>query len=62
MNIIKERRKVKAICHVCQSPDYNQEKAYFKGGKPNFICNSCGTHWQYGCDGGKYTKLSKETK
>lgn len=58
-NILKERRKQNAVCSKCQSPDYRQEIPYFTGGKPNFVCNSCGNTWQYGKDGGKYAKLVK---
>lgn len=57
MNKIKEQRKEKAICSNCQSPDYREIDPHFKGGKPNFICNSCGHTWQYGYDGGIYRKL-----
>jgi len=57
-NILKKRRKVNAVCSVCQSPDYRQEPPHYSGGKPNFVCNSCGRSWQYGRDGGKYAKLS----
>ena len=56
-SIYKKRRKAKAICNKCQSPDYKQEPPYYPGGKPNFVCNSCGATWQYGYDGGKYSKL-----
>lgn len=31
---------------------------HYEGGKPNFKCNSCGDHWQYGIDGGKYAELA----
>ena len=58
MNLIKERRKQKAICSKCQSPDYRIEQPDFSGGKPIFICNSCGNFWHYGKTGGKYTILA----
>ena len=58
-NIIKERRIKEAICHKCQSPDYREDPPYFRNGKPNYCCNSCGTTWQYGYDGGKYRDLIK---
>lgn len=61
-NIIKKRREVGAVCHICYSPDYKQVAPYDKGGKPNFICNSCGARWQYGYSGGKYAKLAKGEK
>ena len=59
MNLIKKRIKQKAICDKCQSPDYTMTPSeVFEGGKPNFRCNSCGNHWQYGYDGGKYAELA----
>ena len=57
MNRIKERRKRKAICYRCQSPDYRIEKQEYEWMNPNIICNSCGNSWQYGGDGGKYKEL-----
>ena len=60
-NIIKERWAKGAICHKCQSPDYREEPPYFQNGKPNYCCNSCGTTWQYGYDGGKYAKYKNKT-
>ena len=61
-NVLKERRKVGAVCGLCNSPDYRQEKPYYNGGKLNFVCNSCGHSWQYGRDGGKYAKLAASPK
>ena len=58
-NILKKRRKLNAICSKCQSPDYRGEPPAYPGGKPNFMCNSCGHYWAYGKDGGKYSKLLK---
>ena len=56
MNILKQRKKEKAICSMCQSPDYKYLSPPFKKGKPTFKCNSCGNSWQYG-SGGKYLRL-----
>ncbi len=58
MNVVKERRKCGAVCSVCRSPDYHMSPPYFKGGKPNFTCGSCGAGWQYGRDGGMYAELA----
>jgi transposase-like protein len=60
MNILKERRKRGAVCSICQSPDYVEAPPDYEGGKPNFVCKSCGTWWQYGYDGGKYSELAGE--
>jgi transposase-like protein len=53
-SIIKKRREVKATCPRCKSPDYKEKSPDFDGGKPNYVCGSCGYYWQYGYDGGKY--------
>lgn len=57
---LKERRKKKAVCPKCKSPDYkkvsdiNEEEGKTK---PTFECNSCGNTWQFGRDGGIYSQL-----
>jgi len=60
MNIVKERRKQKAVCSNCQSPDYTMYNTLLSEGltKPIFKCNSCGRLWQYGKDGGMYAQLA----
>jgi transposase-like protein len=60
---VAQRREQGAICPVCHSPDYKMfPSRVFSGGKPNFICGSCGHEWQYGNDGGIYAKLAEKVK
>lgn len=59
-SLTRKRREAGAICDVCRSPDYKELPPYIDGGKPNFICNSCGNAWQYGRNGGKYSELSED--
>ena len=58
-SLIAERRAKNAVCPRCKSPDYIMSQPYFKCGKPNFSCNSCGASWQYGKTGGIYKELSQ---
>ena len=58
MNKVKEKRKQKAICVRCQSPDYTMESPEWEGGKPLFRCGQCSNTWMYGSDGGKYAELA----
>ena len=61
MNIIKERRRVGAICDKCRSPDYKYiGRTYKPDGKHQFECNSCGNVWQYGNRDSKYLQLAKK--
>lgn len=59
VNKIKERRKRKTVCSICQSPDYDIDKSLESKQlpKPTFVCCQCGHYWQYGYDGGKYKEL-----
>jgi transposase-like protein len=61
-NIIARRREQGAICPRCKSPDYKMSPSeVFEGGKPIFICGSCGHSWQYGYNGGIYTELALQS-
>lgn len=51
-SLIKRRRKLKAICPRCKSPDYKIDRA--PDGRPSFICVSCNEYWTCGYNGGKY--------
>jgi len=55
INKIKERRKQKAICSRCFSPDYTYLGKPFL--KHEFKCNSCGNIWQYGNTDSHYLRL-----
>ena len=62
MSILTLRRKHKAICPACKSPNYarqiNSDEI-----KPCFKCLHCGHFWEYGYDGGIYMiYLEGETK
>jgi len=59
MNIVKERRKQRAVCNICRSPDYHMTPPIEgETTKPAFTCHQCGHGWTYGRDGGKYAELS----
>jgi hypothetical protein len=60
--ILQQRRDQGCVCHKCKSPDYRMEPPYEGGTKPNFVCNQCGTSWQYGVDGGKFEKLLNDIR
>lgn len=58
MNKIQERRKHKAVCPQCKSPDYSyQGRMCEPDGKHQFQCNSCKKTWQYGKTESIYTQL-----
>lgn len=59
-SLITIRRKKKALCPKCKSPDWSYEGRTQFGnnieGKHNFKCNSCDNHWQYGMTDSVYTE------
>lgn len=62
-SIVAQRREAGALCPRCKSPDYKMTPSeVFDGGKPNFTCGSCDRVWQYGYDGGIYSKLTNGDK
>lgn len=63
-SLIHLRREAGAICGNCRSPDYREEEPdpEWPTIKPRFICNSCGSSWCYGYDGGKYREFLKKKK
>ena len=56
MNKLKERRKRKALCPKCKSPDYKEIESISEE-RPSFQCGSCGETWSWGKDGGVYKEL-----
>ena len=63
-SIIRRRRENGATCFSCGSPDYDiYEPVVGEQTKPTIWCNSCGSSWSYGYDGGKYAEFyGKPTK
>lgn len=57
MNLVKERRRVGAICGVCRNPDY-VHLGLNDCGRPLFECAKCGDMWTNGTSGGEYMRLA----
>jgi len=60
MGILQERRKNKAICGSCQSPNYIMVPPEEPWMKPGFKCQKCGNFWTKGTNGGIYGELANE--
>ncbi len=60
MGILQERRKHKAVCAACQSPNYTMEPHEIPGFRPGFRCGQCGNFWTNGQNGGIYAELASE--